>query len=599
MAELPRWVSTRAQELKVQKPARLELRRSLEMHRWPALGVTLAGVVLAAIYLVTLWPSETSSTQLAGVIVCATGILTISIVLGASVAIVAHNSDQRIYIGADIENLLGVSPLVQLPDLSEASTEAAQQKLICLAKGIAEVCTEGSVRRCVFTGTGVGAGVSTVAAKTKETLREIGRAALLVDAAWATPGAGPGIGNTQDEGASESNGLILTDTAPLAESPDTEFLTRFADCVIVVVESGVTTREQLRNTANCLQRLNVAAVGFVLNRVRQARSGLTLRYLLRTGKSNVPRESVGVRKEFKSAVQRALADAPQETLPAHPRSAASLMGEPEKPWPTTELNVVKHPPQRSASPAQGTSEWLTEAQGRLEEGAPQQEIESGKMLASQLLPSQLRPAKERVEFEVRDPGQSQEVTIEAHSSGNASQAQESGAMLFGVGWQGPANVIDSEPKTIQSGRLPAAVETPQRKPSRLSALRGLVTPESLRDLREAKERDGENGRAAQTDSAPTLVDFRREIPERLSGLRGIVMPAHLKEAPGTQAAIPSSEQEKSANGSEHASEKMPKLKANPEEGSSKPPSSEPRVKRPDYDDVQILPSKRGQYRRRK
>ena len=282
MAELPRWVSTRAQELKVQKPARLELRRSLEMHRWPALGVTLAGVVLAAIYLVTLWPSETSSTQLAGVIVCATGILTISIVLGASVAIVAHNSDQRIYIGADIENLLGVSPLVQLPDLSEASTEAAQQKLICLAKGIAEVCTEGSVRRCVFTGTGVGAGVSTVAAKTKETLREIGRAALLVDAAWATPGAGPGIGNTQDEGASESNGLILTDTAPLAESPDTEFLTRFADCVIVVVESGVTTREQLRNTANCLQRLNVAAVGFVLNRVRQARSGLTLRYLLRT-----------------------------------------------------------------------------------------------------------------------------------------------------------------------------------------------------------------------------------------------------------------------------------------------------------------------------
>jgi hypothetical protein len=313
MAELPRWVSTRAQELSELKPARIELRRSLEMHRWPALGVVLAGVALAAMYLFVFWPGETTPTQLAVVILSATAIVVISLFLGVSVAIIAHRLDQRIYIGADVENLLGVAPLAQLPELSETNAEAAQEQLTGLANRITEVCTEGSVRRCVITGTGIGAGVSTVAAKTKETLREMGRAAMLVDAAWATPGASPGIGDAQDESISRSNSLILTVTAPLAESPDTEFLTRFADCVIVVVESGVTTREQLRNTANCLQRLNVTAVGFVLNRVRRAQNGAMLRSAPRAGRSGADRETADTKKEFRAAVRRAVEDPPHET----------------------------------------------------------------------------------------------------------------------------------------------------------------------------------------------------------------------------------------------------------------------------------------------
>ena len=61
--------------------------------------------------------------------------------------------------------------------------------------------------------------------------------------------------------------IVLTDTAPLLASGETEYLARFVDSGIVVIQSGLTTRAQLREVAQTLQRLEVAAVGFVLNRV--------------------------------------------------------------------------------------------------------------------------------------------------------------------------------------------------------------------------------------------------------------------------------------------------------------------------------------------
>ena len=70
----------------------------------------------------------------------------------------------------------------------------------------------------------------------------------------------------------QQESLVLTDTAPLLISAETEYLARFVDCAIVVVESGVTTRAQLLAAVNTLQRLDVAAMGFVLNRVKLAKA---------------------------------------------------------------------------------------------------------------------------------------------------------------------------------------------------------------------------------------------------------------------------------------------------------------------------------------
>ena len=59
----------------------------------------------------------------------------------------------------------------------------------------------------------------------------------------------------------QQESLVLTDTAPLAISAETEYLARFVDCAIVVVESGVTTRAQLLASLNTLQRLECGGRG--------------------------------------------------------------------------------------------------------------------------------------------------------------------------------------------------------------------------------------------------------------------------------------------------------------------------------------------------
>jgi hypothetical protein len=83
----------------------------------------------------------------------------------------------------------------------------------------------------------------------------------------------------EETGTGEES-LVLTDTAPLAVSAETEYLARFVDCAIVVIESGVTTRAELREAAGTLQRLGVGAVGFVLNRVGLAKADTAFRAAL-------------------------------------------------------------------------------------------------------------------------------------------------------------------------------------------------------------------------------------------------------------------------------------------------------------------------------
>jgi Mrp family chromosome partitioning ATPase len=75
-----------------------------------------------------------------------------------------------------------------------------------------------------------------------------------------------------EESETQEESLVLTDTAPLPVSAETEYLARFVDFAIIVIESGKTTRRELREAAITLQRLDVAAVGFVLNRVGLAKA---------------------------------------------------------------------------------------------------------------------------------------------------------------------------------------------------------------------------------------------------------------------------------------------------------------------------------------
>jgi uncharacterized protein involved in exopolysaccharide biosynthesis len=219
---------------------------------------------------------------------------------GVLTAIAAHKLDPRIYIGADVEHVLGYAPLALLPDFNEVSEGAAEEYLLRLASAIEHGRKQGNLKNCIFTGTSPGTGVSTLVRRVRGMLEAMGRPTVLVDATGAqapdsradAPGREGALGLVRvqrvsrptallqqmaEETEAGEQSLVLADTAPLPVSAETEYMARFVDCAIVVIESGVTTRAQLRETATMLQRLSVGAVGFVLNRVGTAKADSAFR----------------------------------------------------------------------------------------------------------------------------------------------------------------------------------------------------------------------------------------------------------------------------------------------------------------------------------
>jgi uncharacterized protein involved in exopolysaccharide biosynthesis len=214
------------------------------------------------------------------------------LLLGLLAALIANNLDQKIYIAADMQRILGFGPMAQIPNFDQVSARVAEEHLLRLAASIEHAFQCGSLKSCIFTAAGTGAGVTTVVNKVSSMLDSMGRPTLLVDAGWTPPPVsdkgfgGPGSnGNSAEQAAqrgsrstallyqlSEENEtnddrLVLTDTAPVGVSVETEYLARFVDAAIVIVESGVTTRAQLHEAASTLQKLDVPTVGFVLNRI--------------------------------------------------------------------------------------------------------------------------------------------------------------------------------------------------------------------------------------------------------------------------------------------------------------------------------------------
>jgi uncharacterized protein involved in exopolysaccharide biosynthesis len=277
--------------------ARLQARYAIVDEQWH--NLMLEDSAPAAAYQVTPAAPPLGRTK-SGVLRNAALIALAGLFFGIVAAVCAHKLDPRVYIAADVERGLGFAPLAQLPDFNEVSIGAAEEYMLRLASAIEHGRKQGNLKNCIFTGTGSGTGVSTLVNRVRGMLEAMGRPTVLVDATGAQAPA-PRAGSNRPEDAhalvpferfsrptallqqmaeeteTGEESLVLTDTAPLAVSAETEYLARFVDCAIVIIESGVTTRAELREAARTLERLNVAAVGFVLNRVELAKADAAFR----------------------------------------------------------------------------------------------------------------------------------------------------------------------------------------------------------------------------------------------------------------------------------------------------------------------------------
>jgi succinoglycan biosynthesis transport protein ExoP len=244
--------------------------------------------------------------------------------------------DSRIYMAEDIERVLGFQPIGILLDTDEFSEETAEDYYFRLAAGIDNAVRNAGARIFLFTSQAHGAGTSTIIRKLSEELRDLNLRCRTIRAAGSggTDGSRRGAfsrselllqgWNDNDEvqqaplakGAASSRpgpwmkedaapadsaeealqyasvgyDVVLIDSDPLPISANTEYLARVVDATVLVIKAGTTTRQQLHRAARLLERLQVAGVAVVLNKIRLERADRDLRRELRSFERGRPND---------------------------------------------------------------------------------------------------------------------------------------------------------------------------------------------------------------------------------------------------------------------------------------------------------------------
>ncbi len=231
--------------------------------------------------------------------------------------------DGRIFTAQDVEHVIGFHPLGVLLDTREFRREIASEYYLRLAAGIDHAVRNTGARIFLFTSPSHGSGTSTVVRELSDKLRSLDlrthtiiasasegldifpgdilwRSKLLLQKrnksedvrALTTPIAAVHgrmeYGMGQDamalrpvvrsmHHASEECDVILIDASPLPISAHTEYLARVCDVTVLVVKSSVTTKQELDRAARLLERLDVAGVAVVLNKISQERTDRALK----------------------------------------------------------------------------------------------------------------------------------------------------------------------------------------------------------------------------------------------------------------------------------------------------------------------------------
>jgi len=230
--------------------------------------------------------------------------------------------DPRLHSPGDVEDLLGFAPLSWLMDKEDAGSEFEHEQILRLANRISQDQQNNGSRIFAFTSVKSGGGTSTIVMDAARALGSLGVAALAVEAnAYRAdpryrkpPSRGltvlltgnrslhsaiipaddqgpdripvgdlaneknlPDIQNLTDvlREAAAAYTVVLVDIPPILVSVDAEFIARYADVVVLVVESGSVTKAELLRATRSLERIHIPAVSVLVNRVRRnERTGL-------------------------------------------------------------------------------------------------------------------------------------------------------------------------------------------------------------------------------------------------------------------------------------------------------------------------------------
>ena len=545
--------------------------------------------------------------------------------LGLLAASIANQLDSRIYIAADIEQVLGYAPMAVLPDFDEVSDEVAAEHLLRLSAAIEHARKQGTLRSCIFTGTSSGTGVTTVVTRVRDILQAMGRPTVLLDASGTPPpsprasaaasGKESASGQPETQTGSRSTALlqrvaaetemqreslVLTDTAPLAISAETEYLARFVDCAIVVVESGVTTRAQVLGTLNTLQRLEVAAVGFVLNRVGLAKADPDFRDSVREIEKHLQAQSLSAASR-RAMESRILDDEPLPETESVPNETPLLVNlAPAVPKPAPEPAARRSSPEISLSPETHNDQTEVAAESPLPEPTPPEPYPSQAVPRAEsevpwwLLDSPPQTiTKYPLPSKSRDPAQPAPSIPKAEPTGSSAWPWDDSPSLPGdFGHRAVPDAAAEIAKEVAPEKAPQLEieKSPYETQSRLNSLRGVLFSLGLKNLSKSR-----GAAPAGEEPSPSLENE----PEPKVLARGLTPFA--ESAPVTP--TPAKAEAPSAPASPVIAEPefLPPREFVPikDREPSRETGSGVRYDLLDEDDdIQILPSRRGQYKKR-
>jgi uncharacterized protein involved in exopolysaccharide biosynthesis len=275
------------------------------------------------------------------IFVLALFIMSLTFAIGTPVGI--DLLDSRIYTSHDVQRVVGFHPLGVLLDDDEFRQEIAGEYYFRLAAGIDHAVRTSGARTFLFTSPAHGGGTSTVVRKLSDRLRGLNLRTKTISAS--------GLGeldvprsdassrselvlqgrNKTDEirsspiaplatvhdlprhrlereaptpdpliwalhHAGEQCDVVLIDADPLPISANTEYLARVVDATVLVVKASTTTKQELDRAARLLERLEVAGVAVILNKISLGRADRALKREFRRYEQSLQQHRTAVAK---------------------------------------------------------------------------------------------------------------------------------------------------------------------------------------------------------------------------------------------------------------------------------------------------------------
>lgn len=220
--------------------------------------------------------------------------LPLAILFGVSAALVRQKLDSHVYIGGDVDRVLNFAPMAVLPDADEVGHKVAEEFLFRLVAGLDQAHRVAGASTFVFTASSRETAFQDLVSSVAAELELLGYKTMTLSAAEALSPIGVSADSSysQWQGSTElarSGGetgmrirreslvdenlerlkqkvdYLFIKAEPIRSSSQTEFVVRLGDVTVLVIESGRTTRRELRSCLSLIQRLRARGLAAVVS----------------------------------------------------------------------------------------------------------------------------------------------------------------------------------------------------------------------------------------------------------------------------------------------------------------------------------------------